>query len=176
MELKQALKLRHSIRSYNDQRVSSDDLETILKAGCAAPVGLRAYDSMHLTIVQQEEALHEICRLVAEEYKDPAYDPLYGATTLVLVTAKPKFDVPLMESCNAGCILENMLLQATELGIGSVYLMSVQLAFGEGSPMYERLQIPEGFRIVSGAAFGYTDESATEPRQLSLSLSTNMIR
>lgn len=175
MELKEALALRRSVRSYNARQVSGEDLETILKAGCAAPVGYRAYDSIHLTVVQQEEALNEIRAMVAKAYNDPAYDPMYGAKTLVLVSAKPKYDLPLMESCDAGCILENMLLQATELGIGSVYLLSVGAAFGEGSPLYKTLQIPKGFQFVSGAAFGYTDEQA-EPKQLSVHLAMNIVR
>ena len=175
MELQEALTLRHSTRRYNSRPVSQEDLETILMAGCAAPIGMRAYDSMHLTVVQQEEALSDIRRMTAEAYSDPAYDPIYGAKTLVLVSARPKFDQPLMESCNAGCILENMLLQATELGIASVYLLSIQGAFAEGSPMYGKLDIPDGFKLVSGAAFGYTDEPS-EPHEPSLRLAINMVR
>lgn len=175
MELKDVLALRHSVRSYTNRPVSRENLETILKAGCAAPVGRRAYDSMHLTVVQQEEALDDIRRLVWEAYGDSIGDPMYGAKTLVLVSAKQKGEPLLMESCNAGCILENMLLQATELGIGSVYLLSVGLAFAEGSPMYEKLEIPDGFSFVSGAAFGYTDEQA-EAKELSIHLTMNTIR
>ncbi|MDL2254248.1 nitroreductase family protein [Ruminococcaceae bacterium OttesenSCG-928-I18] len=176
MELKEALARRRSVRSYNGRSVSDEDLEAILKAGCAAPIGMRAYDTIHLTVVQKKEALDEIREMVARATdNNPAYNPTYGAKTLVLVSARPRGDSLQMERCDAGCILENMLLQATELGIGSVYLLSVGLAFEEGSPMYEKLQIPGGFKFVSGAAFGYTDEEA-EPKELSIRLSMNTVK
>ena len=51
MELLNTLISRHSVRTYNGEPLLSSDLEKILKAAKAAPVGLGLYDQMHLTVV-----------------------------------------------------------------------------------------------------------------------------
>lgn len=53
MELLNTLISRHSVRTYNGEPLLSSDLEKILKAAKAAPVGLGLYDQMHLTVVNQ---------------------------------------------------------------------------------------------------------------------------
>ena len=51
MELLNTLISRHSVRTYNGEPLLSSDLEKILKAAKAEPVGLGLYDQMHLTVV-----------------------------------------------------------------------------------------------------------------------------
>lgn len=46
MELLNTLISRHSVRTYNGEPLLSSDLEKILKAAKAAPVGLGLYDQI----------------------------------------------------------------------------------------------------------------------------------
>lgn len=51
METLNTLICRHSVRTYTGDAVSASDLEKLLKAANAAPVGMGLYDQVHLTVV-----------------------------------------------------------------------------------------------------------------------------
>lgn len=60
MELLNAISSRRAVRSYKDTSVGDFQLEQILKAGCAAPVGKSLYDYLRITVVKDKEILHSI--------------------------------------------------------------------------------------------------------------------
>ena len=51
---------RKSTRAYNGEQISEENLQLILKAGCAAPIGMARYDTLHITVVQNEDILSKI--------------------------------------------------------------------------------------------------------------------
>ena len=55
MELKQAIFTRCSCRSYTDEPVSEEHLNAVLAAANAAPVGMGAYGTVHLTVIRSKE-------------------------------------------------------------------------------------------------------------------------
>ena len=50
--------------------------------------------------------------------------------------------------------MENMLLEAADLGLGAVYLFGVSQVLFANEEITKLLQIPEGFRTVSAIAVG----------------------
>ena len=48
----------------------------------------------------------------------------YGAPTVIYVSCKNE-DEEIIKGCNAGVVMENMLLEAADLGLGAVYLFGV---------------------------------------------------
>lgn len=54
METLNTLICRHSVRTYTGDAVSASDLEKLLKAANAAPVGMGLYDQVHLTVVNNQ--------------------------------------------------------------------------------------------------------------------------
>ncbi|BCN30272.1 nitroreductase family protein [Anaeromicropila herbilytica] len=52
MELMKAIVSRNSIRKYKPEQITEDELNLILKAGCAAPIGMGKYNYMHITVIQ----------------------------------------------------------------------------------------------------------------------------
>lgn len=51
---------RKTIRSYTGENITADELNVILKAANASPVGMGQYDSMHLTVITNEELMNKI--------------------------------------------------------------------------------------------------------------------
>ena len=51
MELYKALNIRKSIRSYTGEGITDAQLERILTAAYEAPIGMKRYDSIHLTVI-----------------------------------------------------------------------------------------------------------------------------
>ena len=51
---------RKSVRSYTGENITADELNVILKAATASPVGMGQYDSLHLTVITNVELLNKI--------------------------------------------------------------------------------------------------------------------
>ena len=175
METLKTIAARKSTRSFeSEKQIKKTDLETILAAGCAAPVGGGDYNSLQLTAITDPEALTSIIK-AAQEMMHTDSNPLYGATALVVVSASAEQKYPNIEYANTGCIIENMLLTATDLGIDSVYIWGVTAAMAANKGLCEKMGIPNGFRPVSGVALGYGTGNDNKKKELSISLNVNYI-
>lgn len=158
MELQKAIAMRRSTRSFKPDQISEKDLETILHAGFAAPVGMKRYDSVHFTVVQNQEYFDRLSAAAAKQTGNPDMKPLYGAPTMVAVSVSSDIFSSGVDTADAGCIIENMLLTATELGLGSVYLFGAVKALVGDTELVQALKLPEGFMPVSAVALGYPTE------------------
>lgn len=174
MEFTTLLKTRKSTRSYQSTQIKQDELNKVLLAGCAAPVGNGAYDTIHLTVIQNANLLKKIAEAHAKASNRPGSSPFYGAPTIVLISTSKKGSP--VAYANAGCIVENMTLAATEEGLGSVYLFGFLEVLNSSPDLLKELKLPEGFIPVSGIALGYPTEPLTGSRELSQSIATNVIK
>lgn len=69
------------------------------------------------------------------------FDPLYNAPALILVSSK-KMPFPNIEFVDAGCIMQNMMLEATEQGLGSVVIWGSSMVVNAVPDLKKALQIP----------------------------------
>lgn len=104
---------RRSTRVYKPEQISDSQLQTILAAGWASPVGHGAYSELYISVVQNPKILEAFAEYCGQAFGNPKYNPFYGAPTLIVVSAKPKADGQLVYIADVGCILENMQLAAT---------------------------------------------------------------
>ena len=88
----------------------------------------------------------------------PGYQPLYGAPVLILLSGPA--DAP-YSSINAALAAENMLLEATGLGLGSCYLVSPTLALNrkDNRDLAQEAGIPDGYALHCAVIVGH---AATE--------------
>lgn len=175
MELMKAIAMRKSTRSYKSEQISAESLNTIINAGCAAPVGMGAYDTVHLTVIQNSDLLDRIAKTTATIFGRTKFNPLYGAPTLVIISGKPNDKFPNAEIANASCIIENMALAATNIGIGSLYLLGIIYSFNADKELLKDLNLPEGFVPASGIALGHPTEPLTTERELKPTIKINTI-
>lgn len=173
MDFLETISRRKSTRSYKKEQISMEELRTILKVGSAAPVGYGAYDSVHMTAIRNLDLLKRISKCTAEAFKMPGMSPFYGAPTAVIVSAK-KSETANIEYANVACIVENMSLAATDLGLGSVYLWGFILALNLNEDLLNELNLPEGFVPISAIALGYPTEELTE-KELTQTIGLNII-
>ena len=156
MELWEVLKKRQSVRNFKSDVLDKSVVEKILLAGSMAPVGMGAYGNVHATVINKPEVLDALDKATAKKMGKPEAHPLYGAPCMVVISAKPgKFVIPGIDQANCGCILENMMLAATELGLGSVYLLAATECITENPDILEKLELPEGFKPIGGIGLGY---------------------
>ena len=152
MEFSKVISTRCSCRSYTEEPVSDAQLQAVLAAGNAAPVGMGAYQTVYLTVIRNRGFLDAVSKAAGAFLKRDT-DPLYGAPVVILVSAKPGIP-PTIEFQNTGTIIENMMLAATELGLGSCFLMGPMIAFSDPA-LRARLGLPEGYEPLIGVALGY---------------------
>lgn len=153
---------RKSTRAYNGVQISEEDLQTIIKAGCAAPIGMARYDTLHISIIQNEELLVKIFN-DAEEAMFRAVgirkNMNFGAKTMILVSSMPAYREGI-EYAHAGFVIENMVIAATSLGIDSVVLGGPIGAISESEELKNAIGVPSGFTPVLAVSFGYATENA----------------
>ena len=155
MEFEQVLSLRQSTRSFTDRPVPSEELEIILRAGQRAPLAAGDDRTTHLTLIGPGETLERIraaCRL--KRKNGETVDAFYGAQALIVVSATDLSE-DAIEYANAGCVIENMHLQAAALGLGSCYIWGSLRKLRADARALSLLRLPEGYSVLSALAVGY---------------------
>ena len=151
---------RKAVRSYTGESITKEELEMILKAANASPVGMGQFDSLHLTVITNKELLGKIEKATAAMFGKPEMHPLYNAPMLVLVSSKEP--APMMENVvysNAAIMVHNMALAATELGVGSCYIWGAVAAASHNPEILAELKLPEGFIPCCAICLGKTEEN-----------------
>ena len=156
-----AIKARHSTRAFSDRQIGAEELDAILFAGGQAAVGGADFKSLKIYAVQDPEVLKAIDEASAK--RRPGSHPLYGAPTLVVLAGKQSI-LPNIEFTNAGCVLQNMLVAATDLGVDSIYLWMPMYGINEDPELMGRLGFPEGFTCLGTVALGYAAKEFKKPK------------
>lgn len=156
----EAIYSRKSVRSYTGEPVAETELNEILKAAYAAPVGRARYDSLHLTVITDKDYLSRWDRATAVSFGDPDIHPLYGAPTVILVSStlagEPEADN--VSYSNAAIIVQNMAIAATELGVGSCHIWGAVRTLNVSPDLLAELALPEGMVPCCALIVGKTDE------------------
>ena len=64
----------------------------------------------------------------------------------------------MIPDCNASCMAENIMIEATALGLASVYIMAVPTVLQQKKELMKRLEIEDGFIPVVMVAAGYAKD------------------
>ena len=182
--LMDVIKARHSIRRYQDKQIKREDLEKILEAGNYAPNAGGGQRSRMVAIYNKELAkkvgkmnmahfdrTHLAGNYVSKEQPSTIDDPsiqngFYDAPTVICVFCQDNF---LFKTADAFCMMENMVLQATELQIASCIISRGQETFAseEGKKLMQEWAVPEGYSCQGFVILGYLDGAVphTKPRR-----------
>ncbi len=151
---------RTSIRAYKPKQIDNEALQKILQAGMAAPVGSNAYDALHMTVVQDRDLFPIIDKAVSDmifSMLGKRMDKAFGAPTMVFISSKPAI-MPGIEYANAACVLENMAIAATSLGVASIIWGGAAAAVAQNEPLRKKLEIPDGYSPLLCISLGYAQE------------------
>ena len=189
MELLELMKYRRSIRKYEDRQIEKDDLNKIIEAGLFAPNAGGGQRCL-MVAVHNKDTVEKIGRLnvacmdrsrlvgsyVSKEQPSIIDDPtiksgFYGAPTVCVLFGPKNF---LYSIPDAFCCAENMVLEATNLGISSCIIARGEETFtnSEGEAYLKQWNIPETYIARCFVLLGYCkgDYPAGKPRKPSRSL------
>lgn len=155
MEFWEVIEKRRSVRSYTPDPVAPEMLDRVLAAASLAPVGMGAYENIHMTVVSDQDLLEKIDKATAAKMGNPGAHPIYGVPVMVVISTKPgKFIIPGIDNANCGCIMENMMLTAASLNLGGVYLLAATDAIRQSPDILKALDLPEGFIPTASLGLG----------------------
>lgn len=142
---------RRSIRRYKNKEVDKETLEILMKAGMAAPTACNNQPWEFVAI--REKATMDKLRenLVMAKYNAPAAIVVCGNMNLARGGMKHHWD----QDCSAA--LENILLAATALGLGSIWIGVYPLENFVNS-IRQALKLPDYVVPLGIAYIGYGDE------------------
>ena len=149
---------RKSVRSYTGENITNEELQLILKAADASPVGMKQYETLHLTIITNKELLNEIEQLASKMFNRPGYHPLYNAPMLILISSKALPNMENVMYSNAAIMSHNISLATTALNIGSCYIWGATAAISKNEAILSKLNLPQDFIPCCAVCLGKTNE------------------
>lgn len=167
MELQETIEKRRSIRKYKKQKISHQDIETIIQTAILAPSWKNSQVTRYY-VVESEDVLKQVKLALPEFNQNNVKDaPVLIIPTIVLNRSGFERDgTPTNELENGwgyyDCGLHNMnlLLKATELGLSTLII-----GIRNQDMIRNILEIPETESIVSVIALGYGDIEAKMPKR-----------
>jgi nitroreductase len=116
METLEAIFKRRSIRKFTDKQISESDIKTLLKAAMMTPTAVNAQEWEFL-VIRDKEKLAAITQI--HEHSQM----LKQADAAIIICANIEKEIlPGYWIGDCGACAQNILLAATALGIGSVWL------------------------------------------------------
>jgi nitroreductase len=147
MSFLEIAKKRYSVREYQSKKVEKEKLLTILEAGRVAPTGANK-QPQKLIVVQEDEGLEKIQKAAN----------IYGAPLAIIVCGdhdkawKRPFDGKNIVDIDASIVTDHMMLQATELGLGSVWI-----CYFKPDVIKKEFSLPDNLEPINILAIGYAD-------------------
>lgn len=152
MNIQEIIRTRRSCRSYKPVQITADELSVVLEAGTYAPTS-RGLQSPFIVAVQRPDLLALLARMNAE-VMGVTFNPYYDAPTYVLVFVPA--DAPNGVQ-DGSLVLENMMLSAHALGLGSCWIHREREMFAteEGRELMRQWGLPDGLVGVGALSIGY---------------------
>ncbi len=173
---------RRSVRSYQNTLLDETLLSSVVEAGRAAPSGGNSQTTHMIVILNDDikkklgeivkgefskmtadETTYKSLRSAIERSKKPDFFDFYYSAPVLIVTANKKgYGNALADSA---CALENMMLAAHSLGLGSCWINQLHW-LDESAILRDYLYtigLQEDETITGGLAVGYPKEPAMPP-------------
>lgn len=152
MEVIETIYKRRSVRKYLDKQVERDTIITLLKAATAAPTAANC-QPWEFIVIDDAEKLSELKeKLIFARYNAPAAIVVCGNMKLAFKGQSKEMWV---QDCSAAA--ENILIAATSLGIGTVWI-GVYPVESNIRPLKKILNIPEYVTPLGIIYVGYPAE------------------
>lgn len=172
---------RRSTRKYLDKEVSQELLEKIIETGRYAPSGGNS-QSNHFLVIQNKQIIDHFVKMVERAFsqmeitenmyrslqnsinlsKKGGYVFCYNAPVLIIVANKKDYG---NNQADCALALENMMLEANELDLGSCYINQLKW-LNEDQKILSYLQslgMNEDERVYGSLIVGYPDTNDGKP-------------
>ena len=187
------IKSRRSTRKFKEEMIPEQLIHQVVEAGRYAPSGGNS-QSTHFIVIQKKQVLDHLAELVREEFakmeiREDTYKSLVNSINaskkgnyvfhyncpVLIVTANKKEYGNNIADC--ACALENMMLMANALDLGSVWIN--QLRWLNENPVIldamKDLGMADDERVYGALALGYADTQDGMPVKSSVERTGNRV-
>ena len=162
--LMQVIQSRRSTRAFQAELPPKEQIMQLVEAAEWAPSGVGKY-LWHFTVVYSAEKSYKLARAVAEvDNRGPEYN-FYGAPVNIIISYQRGEPHAFVDGAAA---MENLLLMATELGLGSCWINQLRETCDIPSvrALLTEYGVPEDHIVICSAAVGYiAKETPAKPRR-----------
>ena len=147
---------RRSIRKYKEDMVPKETIEQIMNAGIYAANGMGKQASIIVAVTNKE--IRD--RLSADNCKiggwKEGFDPFYGAPVVLIVLADKSWANRVYDG---SCVMENLMLAAHDLGIGSCWIHRAKEEFEmpEWKEWLKSIGVEGEYEGIGHCILGYSD-------------------
>jgi nitroreductase len=152
MDAIEAIRLRTSVRKFQDREVPREALETIVDCARLAPSG---WNKQPWTFVMVTD--RKLLEGIAATAK---YGRFIARASACLAIATEETETRLEDACAA---VENAIVAASSLGIGSCWVNSFRQA--HSAAVESLLRFPEGRELTVLLALGYSADAERRPKR-----------
>lgn len=161
------MKARRSTRKFSEKPIPRDALEQVLEAGRYAPSGMNL-QATHFLVIEDRGIMDKLAELVREGFqkigvkRPEGYTFHYNPKVFIILCNRADNENNLADT---GCALENMMLMASALELGSCWINQLKtLNQDETINAYLRtLGMQENERAYGALALGYPDSETGLP-------------
>ena len=148
------IKNKIAVRKFTADSVSDDEIKNLIEAFQNSPCGMHQPDVMNLVVVKDKELRAEIEKVTGNS--------CYGAPVLFLINTKKD---NMFGERDASAAAENIMLEATDMGLGSVYVMGGAVKLNDFVDIQKELGIAPDFETTVIVPVGkIAEEPAKEDR------------
>jgi len=149
---------RYSVRKFINKHLDQEVIDKILQAGHVAPTGCN-YQPHRILVLNTDESVDKLKKCTCSHFDAP--------TAMLVCYNKEecwtrRYDGKTCGVSDACIVTTHLMLQATELGVGTTWVMSFDPA-----AMREEYNIPDNIEPVALLVMGYPAEDA-EPAKMHL--------
>ncbi|WP_373842834.1 nitroreductase family protein [Limosilactobacillus sp.] len=149
-----AITQRQSVRKFLTAGLSEATVQKLIEAFQAAPCGMHQMDVMQAVVVTDAQ--------LCQQVEDATGDACYGAPLLFIILTKKGSE---FGERDASVAAENVMIEATDLGLGSVYVMGGAKKLNHYAGVLQSLKVPDGFQVTTIVPVGKAAEQpAAEDR------------
>ncbi len=187
------IKSRRSTRSFTGKTVPRELLEQVIEAGRYAPSGGNS-QSTHFIVIQNKDVLDRLANLAGQEFakmdvnadtykslahsieasKTGNYIFHYGCPVLIVTANKKNYGNNIAD---CACALENMMLMANALDLGSVWINQLKW-LNENPVLLEEMRkigMEDDERVYGALALGYANTPNGLPNRTLLKRTGNPV-
>lgn len=155
-EVLKAIAKRSSTRAYTEQKLTEEELNSLVIAGLQAPTSNNEQE-IHITVLNDSNPI--LAEIEEEKNKSMGlYNPrnnfYCGAPTVMILSGDADY---YWSKVDAGVAAENIAIAAESMGLGSLIIGCIKDAlYGEKKEYFENaLKFPEGYEYEVAIALGH---------------------
>lgn len=149
MDFLELSKTRYSVLHYQKKQIPTELIDRIIEAGTSAPTACN-FQPQKIKLIASDDERAKLNRVVPSKYYVPAaFLVCYDKN----ICWKRSYDGKSSGEIDAAIVTTHMMLEATNLGLGSIWVM-----YWNPDTMKAEFQIPECYEPVALLIFGYAED------------------